>query len=125
MSHPKSFVAGVVLLIHALRILIVQKHPRLVALHYFDVVLSLIAAAYCSWHAFKGERPLLSESEFHSSLQLAGFSLVVPVGTTFTWLVYHSRAPHVFTLVLFSAAAVFFVAQAIQERNSSSAESSS
>ncbi len=125
LANPKSLLAGVVVLILPLKTMILGGHPRIIALHYFVLIAAPVAAVYCFWHAFKGKRPLLGRSEVHTSLFLGGLSLLMAVVPTLAWLGYHFRAPNVLTVVLFSAAAVFFLMEAIRERNSGSAEDSS
>jgi len=53
---------------------------------------------------------------------LGSLSLLLAVGPTLAWLGYHTHAPSVLIAVFFSAAAVFFFAQAIRERNSGSVQ---
>lgn len=124
LANPKSLVVGVLLLIMALRTMFRGGHPLFIAFHSFDLIVCPVLAVYCVWHAFKGKRPLLGRTEFHTSLMLGTLSLLIGLVPTLAWLGYHFRAPNVLVAILFSATAAFFFIVAIREKHSGSVEAS-
>ena len=123
LRNPKSLIACALLLIVLIKDTLVGPHFS--AFYKLELVLGPVAAAYCFWHAVKGRRALLDQSEVRSSSMLGGLSLVIAAGLTFSWPRYSYRASEVSLAVLFYAAAAFFFREALHERRSDAAKNSS
>jgi len=114
-ANPKSFVAGSLVLVMAVKTMLQSSH--VVALHTFNLVLLPVVSALCFWHAFMGRRPLIGKREVGSSIWLGAVSLIPAGGFTFIVLEYRHQAVESFLFAgLFYAAAVFYFHQALQER---------
>jgi hypothetical protein len=122
-ANPKSFVAGSIVLVMAVKTMLQSSH--VVALHTFNLVLLPVVSVLCIWHAFMGRRPLLGRSEIHTSVFLGVLSLLMAGGFTFLGLNYRHQALQFLVAVLFYAAAAFFFWKAFQERQSSASQDSS
>jgi hypothetical protein len=119
--HPKSFVAGLLLLSVMVRELFVALHQaHLGALYKYNVVACPIFAAFCIWHSFKGKRPMFDGSELRTSLWLGSFSLIAGLGISVAlvvwWPRFHHRPSGVVLGVLWLAAAAYYFRTALQER---------
>ena len=121
-GKPKSFVAGVLALIMAVKTMF-QRHG--IVLHNFNLVLLPAVSALCFWHAFMGRRPLLGKSEVDTSVWLGALSLMIAGVLTFIGLRYRHQALEFLFAVLFYAAAAFYFREALQERRSSEAQNHS
>jgi hypothetical protein len=121
-GKPKSFVAGVLALIMAVKTMF-QRHG--VVLHNFNLVLLPAVSALCFWHTFMGRRPLLGRSEIHTSIFLGILTLLLALGETFLAARYGHKTFNLLTATLFYAAAVFYFREALQESRSSTASNHS
>ncbi len=116
-ANPKSFVAGILLLMMAVKTMFLQSHAT--ALHNFNLVLFPVLSALCFWHTFMGRRPLLGRSEVDTSIWLGALSLIIAGVLTFIGLKYRHQALQFLFAVLFYAAAAFYFREALRERRSS------
>jgi len=121
--HPKSFVAGVLLLFTAVRSLVIvpDGHAAKFYLygHYFVLFACPLLSALCFRHAFIGRRPLLGEDELHTSVFLRAITAIFAVLETYLAVRYERhRALTALTAAIFYVAAGFYTRQALRERNS-------
>jgi len=79
LAHPKSLVAGALLLMMAAKTMF-SGPPRYAVLHNLNLVLCPALSLLCFRHAFVGRRPLFGKSETYASLFLGVLSLVMGVG---------------------------------------------
>lgn|SRR5215472_16232984 len=119
-AHRKSLVAGLVLLILFVRTLYIGTHSYAPARRHLTLVLYPLVSALCFWHGFEGRRPLMGRSEIHTSIFLGVVSLIVAVVHTFL-AVRYDKTFSLMTAVVFYAAAVFYVREALREKQSSPA----
>lgn len=125
LGRPKSFVAGVILLMWAVGRIFTLPRPHIGSLPPLNLALSAAASALCFWHAFKGKKPLLAQTEQNSSLWLGTLALLVALGGIGGFALRHGRGPfNVLTTVVFFVAAVFYFWQALQERRASTGQDS-
>jgi hypothetical protein len=124
-ANPKSFVAGLLVLIVAVKTMFlgVQSHAN--AFHNFNLVWLPVISALCFWHAFMGRRPLLGRSEIHTSIFLGVLSLIVATSLTFMGLKYRHRALELLFAVLFYAATAYYFREALREGRSAEAQNHS
>jgi cbb3-type cytochrome oxidase subunit 3 len=122
-ANPKSFVAGSLVLVMAVKTILQSSH--VVALHTFNLVLLPVVSILCIWHAFMGRRPLLGRSEIHTSVFLGVLSLLMAGGFTLLGLSYRHQSLQFLFALLFYAAAAFYFREALQERRSSEAQNHS
>jgi hypothetical protein len=120
-ANSKSFVAGSVMLIMAVRTILVNSGVP-TALHNFNLVLLPAVSALCFCHAFEGRRPLLGRSEFHTSMLLGVLSLMLAAASTSLALRYGHKTFSLLTAAVFYAATAFYFREAVHERRSGAAE---
>lgn len=123
LRNPKSLIACSLVLMVLIKDTLVGPHFSV--FYKVELVLSPVAAAFCFWHAVKGRRALLGQSEARSSSMLGGLSLLIAAGLTFSWPRYRYRASDVLLAVLFYAAAGYYFRRAFQERQSNTTQDQS
>jgi hypothetical protein len=124
-ANPKSFVAGSLVLMVAVKTMFLGVQSHATTLHNFNLVLFPVISALCFWHAFVGRHPLLGRSEIHTSIFLAVLSLIVAAVLTFVGLRYRLRALELLFAVLFYAAAAYYFREALREGHSAEAQNHS
>lgn len=123
LAHPKSFIAGLLLLSFVVWSLFGALHQaHASALYKYNLIASPILAALCFWHAFLGKWPMFDKSELRTSLWLGLLSLLVGLGMTLArvlaWFKFHRPQWGIVLAALYIAAAVYYLRMAARERNS-------
>lgn len=123
--NPKSFVAGILVLILFVTTLFRGTNSHTSALHNFNLILTAAVSALCFWHAFKGKRPLIGQSEIYASIFLGMLCLIFAAAETFLVVRYRHKLFNLFNLVIpitACAGAVFYLREALREKRSNTAK---
>jgi len=103
------------------KIALFQTHPHVAALHTLNLICLPAVAGLCIWHAIEGRRPLLGQSEIHTSIILGVLSAFLAFVLTFIGLGYRHQRFQLLFAVPFYAAAAFYLLKAFHERHSDAA----
>ncbi len=96
--------------------------------HKFKLIAVPVIAAYCLWHSVNGKRPLVSDSEFRTSLILGGTSVGLAAGSVYAALMPRSVLqpqsawPGILVAALYLMGATFYFWQALRERHRNESE---
>jgi hypothetical protein len=123
LTNPKSLIAGALVLVLPIENLLLGRQDYIRSLYPLVLILGPACSAYCLWHAFKGGKPLVGESEVTSSVWCGVISLGPAVGSTYTWVRFHEASRVPLALLLYAGAAYFFW-EALRERRSTESQSS-
>jgi hypothetical protein len=122
LANPKSLVASALLFAMFTKSLLQGTHLRWNELHYFNLICLPVAAVLCFCHALNGKRPLLGQSEIHTSLVLGGLCALIAIALSYAWLRAPRRKPDAMIAVAFLVTAVFYFWQAFKEKRSCAAQ---
>jgi hypothetical protein len=97
-----------------------QHQTHISVLHNFNLVACPVIAAFCIWHAFRGQKPLFGDSELSVSITLGVLLLLGGVGQFVGRILigpkYHIRTPGIVLSMVFLAAAYYYIGCAVRER---------
>jgi hypothetical protein len=125
LAHPKSFVAGLLLLSRMVTSSLASMHQaRTSPLSMTLLFVYPVLVALCFGHAFRGKTPMFDKSELRTSLWLGSLSLAlslaVPVTRAvlwaFAWSKFYLLPSSIALSALHFAAAVYYFRMASQER---------